>query len=69
METIITRARKVGGSIMATIPKETVKELNIRDNEEIELNVRKRKRSFLGALKGIGPFTEEDRLDVRDNSD
>ena len=54
---------------MATIPMEKVKELNIRDNEEIELNVRKRKRSFLGALKGIGPFTEEDRLDVRDNSD
>ena len=69
METIITRARKVGGSIMATIPKEKVKELNIRENEEIELSIKKRRKSFLGALKGIGPFTEEDRLDVRDDSD
>lgn len=69
METIITRVRKVGGSLMATIPKEKAKELNIGDNEEIEMRIKKRKRSFLGALKGIGPFTEEDRLDVRDNSD
>ena len=65
METIITRARKVGGSIMATIPKETVKELNIRDNEEIEMSIKKRKRSYFGIMKGLTEFTEDDRFDRR----
>ena len=66
METIVTRTRKVGGSIMTTIPNEVVKELDIKDNEEIEISVKKRKKSYFGAIKSIGPFTEKDRFDVRE---
>lgn len=65
----VTRARKVGGSLMATIEKKVADDLNIHENDELEISVRKRKKSFLGALKGISPFTEKDRLDVRDDFD
>ncbi|HZX20573.1 MAG TPA: AbrB/MazE/SpoVT family DNA-binding domain-containing protein [archaeon] len=62
----VTRARKVGGSLMVTIEKKVAEELDIHENDEIEIEVKKRKKSFFGALKGIGPFTEEDRIDFRE---
>ncbi|HLC36744.1 MAG TPA: AbrB/MazE/SpoVT family DNA-binding domain-containing protein [archaeon] len=60
------RTRKIGGSLAATIPKEIVKGLQLREDELIEIEVKKIKKSYFGALKGIGPFTHEDRLDSHD---
>lgn len=62
---MVVRTRKLGGSLMVTIPKEIVKELNLKENELVELNVRKPKKSYLGILKDIPPFTEKDRFDYR----
>ena len=63
---VIVKTKKIGGSIMARIPKDVVMELGIKDNEDLELDVKKRKKSYFGAMKGIGPFTEKDRFDVRE---
>ncbi len=58
----ITTTRKIGGSLVVTIPKEIVKEEKLREGEVVEVRVKKVKRDFFGALRGIGPMTKEDEL-------
>ena len=58
----IARTRTVGGSLVITIPVELVREQSIKENELVEVEVKKTKRDFFGALRGIGHFTEEDEL-------
>ena len=66
MTRALAKARKIGGSLMVTIPKEVVEQEDIREGEFIELEVRKAKRSFFGATPGIGPFTREDKMGDHD---
>ena len=42
------RTRKIGGSLAATIPKEIVKGLQLREDELIEIEVKKIKKSYFG---------------------
>jgi len=58
----ITRTRKIGGSLVVTIPKEIVREERLREKELVEVKVKKVKKSWFGAFKGIGPFTKEDKF-------
>ena len=58
----IVRTREVGGSLMVTIPKKIVKEENIIVGQPIEITIKKLKKSFFGALRGIGKFTKEDKF-------
>jgi len=60
----LTRTRRIGGSLVVTIPKEIVKEESLRENELVGVKVKKVKRDFFGAFKGMGPFTKEDELDT-----
>jgi len=68
MEEVIVKARKLGGSLVVTIPKEMADEERIVEGERIKLRIKKIKKSWFGALKGIGPMTREDELDeqIRD---
>ncbi|MBI4162042.1 MAG: AbrB/MazE/SpoVT family DNA-binding domain-containing protein [Candidatus Aenigmarchaeota archaeon] len=63
METV-ARAKKLGGSIAIILPKEIVKEENIKENDLVSIKVEKKKKSYFGALKGIGPFAREDEFDM-----
>ena len=65
METIV-RTRKVGGSLTVTLPKEIVKEEAIQEGELVKIQVKKARRDYFGAAKGIGPFTKEDELDTHE---
>ncbi len=58
----LTKTRAIGGSLIVTIPSEIVKTQKIRENELVEVEVKKIKKDFFGALKGIGKFNEEDKL-------
>lgn len=58
----LTRTRAIGGSLVVTIPKEIIREESIHEGELVEIEVKKTKRDFFGALKGIGSFTKEDEL-------
>lgn len=58
----LTKTRKVGGSIVVTLPKELVETLRIRENEVVEITVKKRRKDGFGILKGMAPFTVEDEL-------
>ena len=58
----LTKTRSVGGSLIVTIPSEIVKNEMIRENELVEINIEKVKKDFFGFLRGIGPFTQEDKI-------
>ena len=58
----LTRTRRIGDSLIVTLPKELVKTQKIKENELLEINVKKCRRKGFGALKGIKPFTVEDEL-------
>ncbi len=62
----LTKARAVGGSLMVTIPKELAEAENLRAGEMVEIEVKKSRKSFFGALKGIGPFSKEGELKAHD---
>jgi len=66
MARTVVKARKIGGSLMVTIPKELVEQEDIREGELVELEVKKAKRSFFGITPGIGPFTSEDKIKDHD---
>jgi antitoxin component of MazEF toxin-antitoxin module len=52
----------VGGSIVVTLPKELVETQKIRENEFVEVTVKKCRKNGFGALKDMSPFTVEDEL-------
>ena len=62
MPSCLAKTRKVGGSIVVTLPKELVETQKIRENEYVEITVKKCKIDGFGILRGIGPFTVEDEL-------
>ena len=62
----LAKVRKVGGSLVVTIPKEVVEEEGVRPGELVNLEIRKAKKSFFGAAKGIGPFTSKDEMRTHD---
>ena len=63
---LISKARAIGGSLVVTLPIEIVKEEGIQEGELVEVEVKKRKKDFFGALRGIGTFTREDRIRDRE---
>ncbi len=60
------KVRKVGGSLVATIPKEMVNALGLKENEQVLLEVSKPMKSYFGIFKGKGltPFTREEREEM-----
>lgn len=64
MATAFVKVRKVGGSLVATIPKEVRESMNLHENEILKLEITKPDASFFGALKGIGSFTKEDEYNI-----
>lgn len=56
----ITKLRKVGGSIVATVPKKVIELEGLMPGQTVKIKVERIKKSFFGAAKGIGSFTKED---------
>lgn len=56
----ITKLRKVGGSVVATVPKKVIELEDLSPGQTVIITVRKIKKSGFGAMKGIGSFTKED---------
>ena len=53
---------KVGGSIVVALPKELVETLKIKENETVEITVKKCRKDRFGILKGMNAFSVEDEL-------
>ncbi len=62
----LVRVRKVGGKLVVTIPREVAEEEGVKPGELVNLEIRKTKKSFFGAAKGIQPFTSQDELKTQD---
>jgi hypothetical protein len=60
--TALVKTRRVGGSLVVTLPRGMVKAKNIREGENIEITVKKLRVDGFGALRGIGPLTPDDEL-------
>ena len=58
----LAKTRKVGGSIVVTLPKELVETQNIKENQYVEITVKKCRKNGFGMFKGLPPFTTEDEL-------
>lgn len=62
MPRCLTKTRKVGGSIVVTLPKQLVETQQIKENMYVEITVKKCRIDGFGILKGMAPFTVEDEL-------
>ncbi len=60
----IAYTRKIGGSLVVTIPKEIVKEEGLQENEAIEVQVQRIRKSGFGLLRGMRSFTKKDEFDT-----
>ena len=59
---VLTKLRKVGGSVMARIPKEVLEHESLHPGETVKLEIKKAKISGFGTLKGMRSFTKEDEF-------
>ncbi len=48
----LARVRKVGGSLVVTIPKGVAEEEGVKPGELVNIEVRKTRKSYFGALQG-----------------
>ena len=60
--TSLVKTRRVGGSLVVTLPKELTESKGIKEGEIVEITVKKLRVDGFGALRGIGPFTVDDEL-------
>jgi bifunctional DNA-binding transcriptional regulator/antitoxin component of YhaV-PrlF toxin-antitoxin module len=58
----LTKTRKVGGSLVVTLPKELVESKKIKEGEIVEVMVKKVRKDGFGAFKGLSSFTTKDEL-------
>ena len=55
----IARTRKIGGSLIVTIPRTIVEEEGLTENQVVKVDITKVKKSGFGLCKGVGPFSKE----------
>ncbi len=65
----ITKLRKVGGSIVATVPKKIIELEGLMPGQIVKIKIEKIKKSFFGAAKGVGSFTKEDEHWIEGKND
>jgi bifunctional DNA-binding transcriptional regulator/antitoxin component of YhaV-PrlF toxin-antitoxin module len=61
MTHVITRARKAGGSLILTIPKDVRQSLGIEEDQLVEIDIRSPRVDFFGAIPKINPYTQNAR--------
>ena len=66
MTECLAKTRKVGGSLVVTLPKELVENEKIKEGEVVKIRVKKLRKDGFGVLKGVGPFTVEDELTIHE---
>jgi len=62
----LTKTRKIGGSLVVTIPKVIVEGEGLIEDQMVKIEVEKVKKSGFGLLRGMRSFTKEDELDTHE---
>jgi len=61
METL-AKTRKIGGSLVITIPRIVVEEEGITEGNTVKLDIKSLKKSGFGISKGFVNFSKEDKF-------
>ena len=59
MAEAVGKVRRVGGSLMVTIPSEIAEAEGIREGTTVQLRIAKKRRSAFGAFPGLTPWRHE----------
>ncbi len=57
----ITRLRRIGGSLVVTVPKKLIDVERLSSGQLVRIIVAPAKKSFFGVARGIGSFTKGDK--------
>ena len=66
MSRTIAKTRKIGGSIVVRIPKDVAEKEGIKENEFVEIEVKKAKGEWFGVFPTLKRFSRKEELDVHD---
>jgi len=66
MSRTIVKTRKIGGSIVVRIPKDVADKEGIKEDEFVEIDVKKARREWYGTFPTLKKFSREEELDVHD---
>ena len=58
----ITKTRKIGGSLMITIPKKIVELEGLTEDQIVKIKINKLEKSGFGISKGLVKFSREDKF-------
>ncbi len=58
----VSKTRKIGGSLIVTIPKRIVEEEGLLENQTVKLSIEKVKKSGFVISKGRASFSKEDKF-------
>jgi PDZ domain-containing secreted protein len=58
----LAKVRAVGGSLVVTIPKLAAESESIKKGDKITIDIKREKKDYFGAFKGIGPFTQKEEM-------
>ncbi|MBI2146898.1 hypothetical protein HYU19_00295 [Candidatus Woesearchaeota archaeon] len=58
----IAKTRKMGGSLIVTIPKTIVEEEGLVENQAVKIDIERVRKSGFGLFKGTGSFDKESEL-------
>jgi len=58
----LVKTRKVGGSLVVTLPKELVESEKIKEGEILEVTVKKVRKDGFGVFRDMRSFTVSDEL-------
>ena len=61
--------RQVGGSVVATVPKQIIDLEGLIPGQMVKIEVKKIRKSFFGIAKGIGSFTKDDERWIEGKND
>ena len=65
MAETVQYVRKVGGSLMITIPKEIATLENVQSGEMVRVEIKKMPLDLFGAFPSLGSLKKEDKIDIK----
>ena len=63
----IQKTKKIGGSLMVTIPYDIVQREHISEGENIQIEVKKVKKNCFGILPHLPPWKKEEKYDIKES--
>ncbi|MBI2672431.1 hypothetical protein HYX16_05845 [Candidatus Woesearchaeota archaeon] len=61
METL-TKTRRIGGSLVVTIPKTIVEEEGLVEDQTVKIEIKKVRKDGFGISKGLASLSKEDKF-------